>query len=256
MKLRNEGRVCLALLATILVGCGKSQTTQMRSADTTVEAKAALSASRHDSVSMSLSPAPGVGQVGSIPAGSDQGQQPGEWTMAARDFASTRFSPLPDINVSNVAQLKIATTFSTGVLHGHEGQPLVVGSTMYVVTPWPNLLYAIDLTKPGGAVKWMFGPNADQRSVGIACCDIVNRGAAFADGKVIYTTLDAHTIAVDANSGKAVWNTKVGEIATGETMTMAPLVVGNKVFVGNSGAELGVGGGVAPRVVGWGEIVW
>jgi PQQ-dependent dehydrogenase (methanol/ethanol family) len=239
-----------------LLACGKSQTTQNRSADTTAEATAALSAPHKDSVSTSLTPALGVGQVGSIPAGSDQGQQPGEWTMAARDYSSSRFSPLNDINVSNVAQLKIATTFSTGVLHGHEGNPLVVGSTMYVVTPWPNLLYAIDLTKPGGALKWMFGPNADPRSVGIACCDVVNRGATFADGKVIYNTLDAHTIAVDAGTGKAVWNTKVGEIAIGETMTMAPLVVGNKVFVGNSGAELGVRGYLAALDLGSGKILW
>ena len=143
--------------------------------------------------------------VATLPAGSTAAQGSGEWWMPGRDFASSRYSTLNDINVSNVANLKVATTFSTGVLHGHEGQPLVVGSTMYVVTPYPNVLYAIDLTKPGGVLKWMYTPATDSRAVGIACCDIVNRGAVYADGKIIYNTLDAQTVAVDASTGKEVW---------------------------------------------------
>src|SRR5919198_542860 len=106
---------------------------------------------------------------------------------------------------------------------------------MYTVTPFPNNLIAVDLTKPGGALKWTFQPNPDPRAMGIACCDVVNRGASYADGKIIYNTLDAHTVAVDAESGKEVWRTKVGDINVGETTTMAPLVVKNLVIVGNSG---------------------
>jgi PQQ-dependent dehydrogenase (methanol/ethanol family) len=176
--------------------------------------------------------------------------------MPARDYTGSRYSPLTDINVSNVANLKVATTMSTGFTHGHEGQPLVVGSTMYVVTPFPNLLYAIDLTKPGGVLKWTYAPNPDPRSVGIACCDIVNRGAVYADGKIIYNTLDAQTVAVDANTGKQVWKTRVGNIDVGETFTMAPIVVRNKVFVGNSGAELGVRGYLAALDLGSGRVLW
>ena len=194
--------------------------------------------------------------VATLPAGATNGQGDGEWTMPGRDYAVSRYSTLSEINTSNVKNLKVATTFSTGVLHGHEGQPLVVGTTMYVVTPWPNLLYAIDLTKPGGALKWVYAPNPDARAQGIACCDIVNRGAAFADGKVIYNTLDAQTVAVDAESGKEVWRTRVGDINKGETMTGAPLVVKGKVFVGDAGAELGVRGYLAALDLKTGKELW
>ena len=125
--------------------------------------------------------------------------------MPAGDYANTRFSPLDQINNTNVKSLKVITTLSTGIPHGHEGQPLIVNNTMYVVTPFPNNLIAVDLTKPGGALKWVYQPNPNPRAVGIACCDLVNRGASFADGKIVYNTLDAHTVAVDAATGKEVW---------------------------------------------------
>jgi alcohol dehydrogenase (cytochrome c) len=179
-----------------------------------------------------------------------------EWTFPGGDYATSRYSSLDQITAANVAQLRVSSTMSTGVLQGHEGTPLVVNNTMYVVTPYPNMLYAIDLTKPGGAVKWTYAPRPDERAVGIACCDIVNRGAAYANGRIYYNTLDAHTVAVDANSGKEVWKVKVGNIDIGETMTMAPLVIKNKVIVGNSGAELGVRGWVVALDAGNGKEVW
>jgi glucose dehydrogenase len=191
-----------------------------------------------------------------LPAGVTGGQGDGEWTMPGRDLASSRYSPLAEINVANVRNLKVMTTFSTGVLQGHEGQPLVVGNTMYVVTPFPNILYSIDLTKPQGPPNWTFTPNPDARSVGIACCDIVNRGPVYSDGKIIYNTLDAHTVAVDAKSGKELWRSRVGDINIGETMTMAPIVVKNKVIVGNAGAELGVRGYITALDVATGKQVW
>jgi PQQ-dependent dehydrogenase (methanol/ethanol family) len=194
--------------------------------------------------------------VAALPAGSASSQGSGEWWMPGRDFAASRYSALNDINVSNVVNMKVATTFSTGVLHGHEGQPLVVGSTMYVVTPYPNILYAIDLTKPGGALRWMYAPPTDPRAVGIACCDIVNRGAAYADGKIVYNTLDAQTVAVDAATGKEAWRVRVGDVNIGETITMAPLIVKGKVIVGNSGAELGVRGYVVALDLTSGKQLW
>jgi len=180
----------------------------------------------------------------------------GEWRMPAGDFANTRFSPLAQITAANVANLKVVTTLSTGIPHGHEGGPLVVNETMYVVTPFPNNVIAVDLRQPGGALKWLYQPHPDPRAVGIACCDIVNRGAVYADGKIIFNTLDAQTIAVDANSGKELWRTRVGDINTGETITMAPLVVKNKVIVGNSGGELGVRGWILALDVATGKELW
>jgi lanthanide-dependent methanol dehydrogenase len=180
----------------------------------------------------------------------------GQWTMPAGDYGNLRFSPLSQIDTTNVQNLHVVGTISTGIPHGHEGQPLVIGSTLYMVTPYPNNLLAIDLTKPGLPLKWIFQPNPDIRSVGIACCDVVNRGASYADGKIIYNTLDAHTVAVDAQTGKMAWETQVGDIRYGETTTMAPIVVKNTVFVGNSGAELGVRGQLTALDAHTGKILW
>ena len=180
----------------------------------------------------------------------------GQWTMPAGDYGNTRFSTLAQINTSNVQNLHVVSNFATGIPHGHEGGPLVVGSTLYMVTPFPDNLIALDLTQPGFPQKWIFQPNPDISSVGIACCDVVNRGASYVDGKIIYNTLDAHTVAVDANTGKLVWKTQVGDIHYGETTTMAPIVVRDKVFVGNSGGELGVRGQLTALDVKTGKILW
>ncbi len=180
----------------------------------------------------------------------------GDWHLPAGDAANTRFSPLSQIDTTNVAALKVTNTMSTGVNRGHEGQPLVVGDTMYVITPFPNYLHAIDLTDPAAPRRWTYDPQADPRAVGIACCDIVNRGASYADGKIVFATLDAHTIAVDAETGQEVWRTRVGDIAIGETITMAPLIVKDRVIVGNSGGELGVRGFVVGLDLDSGEEMW
>lgn len=180
----------------------------------------------------------------------------GEWTMPAGDYANTRFSPLSQINTGNVKNLHIVGEMADGIPHGHEGGPLVVNNTLYMVTPFPNYLIALDLNKPGFPVKWKFEPNPDQRSVGIACCDVVNRGASYADGKIIYNTLDANTVAVDAKSGQLVWKTKVGDTDLGETITMAPIVVKNVVLVGDSGAELGVRGKLTALDLKSGKVLW
>ncbi|HZP87614.1 MAG TPA: PQQ-dependent dehydrogenase, methanol/ethanol family [Burkholderiales bacterium] len=180
----------------------------------------------------------------------------GEWRSQARDYANTRYSPLDQINASNVNRLRVAWTFSDGALNGHEGSPLVVGDTMYLVTPFPNVAYALDLTKPGAPIKWTYQPNPTPVSIGKACCDTVNRGVAYANGKLIYNLLDDHTVAIDAKTGQEVWRTKMGNVENGETMTMAPFVVGNKVFVGNSGGEMGVQGWIAALDVETGKQLW
>lgn len=177
-----------------------------------------------------------------------------QWVMPAKNYASTRYSGLDQINAENVQDLQVAWTFSTGVVRGHEAAPLVIGETMYVVTPWPNILYALDITD--GSVKWSYEPEPDRAAQGVACCDVVNRGAAYLDGKIFYNTLDNHTVAVDAETGEEIWKAKLGDINRGETMTMAPLVVKDKVLVGNSGGELGVRGWLTALDVETGEIVW
>ena len=105
-----------------------------------------------------------------------------QWVMPGKDYAGTRYSKLNQINTENVKNLKAAWSFSTGVLRGHEGQPLVVGDTMYVHTPFPNIVYALDLTREGAPVKWKYIPQQEEEVVPIACCDTVNRGLAYAGG--------------------------------------------------------------------------
>ena len=243
----------LAVSAAVSVAAGdacRSGSAQQRD---TARARAGVQAK---SQMASLSGNAPAESAAALPAGALSTQGSGEWWMPGRDYSGSRYSTLDDINTSNVANLKVTTTFSTGVLHGHEGQPLVVGSTMYVVTPYPNILYAIDLTKPGGVLRWVYTPPTDSRAVGIACCDIINRGAVYADGKIIYNTLDAQTVAVNASTGKEAWRVRVGDINIGETITGAPLVVKGKVIVGNSGAELGVRGYVIALDLTSGKQVW
>ena len=175
--------------------------------------------------------------------------------MPAKNYASNRFSGLSEINSGNVRNLKVAWTFSTGVLRGHEAAPLVVNNTMYVVTPFPNILYALDLTK-NGAVKWKYEPKPAPFAQGVACCDVVNRGAAYANGRIFFNTLDNQTIAVDSETGQEIWRTKLGDINKGETMTMAPIVAKNKVYVGNSGGEMGVRGWLTALDANTGAIAW
>jgi lanthanide-dependent methanol dehydrogenase len=168
-----------------------------------------------------------------------------QWVMPAHDYASSRYSELDQITAANAGGLKASWTFSTGVLRGHEGQPLVVDNTMYIVTPYPNVAYALDLTQPGFPLKWKYRPENDQRAIGAACCDVVNRGASLGDGKLVYNLLDGHTVAVDITNGKQVWRTKMADLDRGETITMAPIIVKDLVIVGSSGGEMGVRGWLA-----------
>jgi PQQ-dependent dehydrogenase (methanol/ethanol family) len=178
-----------------------------------------------------------------------------EWPMASKDYSAMRYSRLDQVTAENVKNLRVAWTFSTGVNRGQEAAPIVVGSTMYVVTPFPNYLYALDLAD-SGRMKWKYEPHPAPASRGKACCDYVSRGSAFSDGKVFINTLDCHTIAVDAETGREVWKKKLGDIELGETMTMAPFVVGGKVIVGNSGSQLGVRGWIVALDANTGEIAW
>src|SRR3954451_3189523 len=177
-----------------------------------------------------------------------------QWIMPAKNYARTRFSGLNQINAGNAGQLRVAWAFSLGSTHGQEAAPIIVNGTMYVVGPYPNELFALDATT--GDLKWKYTPNTDPSSQGEACCDVVNRGEAYDSGKIFFNTLDNHTVAVDAKTGKEVWAVKLGEISRGETITMAPIVVKGKVLVGNSGGEMGVRGWLTALDAKTGRITW
>jgi alcohol dehydrogenase (cytochrome c) len=191
-----------------------------------------------------------VGAPAFVPA------EDGQWSSPAKNFASTRYSGLDEINAGNVGRLQVAFSFATGVNRGQESAPLVVGSTMYVLTPYPNILYALDLSRPGAPLKWQYNPKVDASAQGVACCDVVNRGPTYDSGKLFFTTLDANVVAVDAATGAQVWKVKLGDINRGETMTMAPLVARGKVYVGISGGEYGVRGWLQALEENTGRTVW
>ena len=228
--------VCLLVAALALGGAAAQDAAPQSEDDTDVAAR--IEAAAENDISL----------IGPVPEG--------DWTLPAGDYANTRYSPLDQIDTENVGNLTIHTTMNTGIPHGHEGNPLVVNDTMYVVTPYPNYLFALDLANPGGPKKFSYAPHPDPRAVGIACCDIVNRGMSYADGKIFYALLDTTVVAVDAETGEEVWRNVIGDIRKGETITMAVLAAGDKVLVGNSGGELGVRGFLAALDQETGEIVW
>jgi len=169
------------------------------------------------------------------------------WVMQTKDYGSTHYSELYDINITNVKNLKPAWSFSTGVLNGHEGGPLVVDGIMYVHTPYPNNVFAIDLNNPD-KILWEFKPKQNPAARAVACCDVVNRGLAYApQGKdypatIFLNQLDGHIVALNAKTGDVLWKMENSDIAMGSTLTVAPFVAEDKVIVGTSGAELGVRG--------------
>jgi lanthanide-dependent methanol dehydrogenase len=197
-----------------------------------------------------------VALLGCVPAAVAASAQGGDWTMPAKDYAATRYSELRGITAENARQLRPVWSFSTGVLGGHEGQPLVVGHTMYVVTPYPNVLYAFDLTADGYPLKWKYRPAVDPKAIGTACCDVINRGAFYADGKIVYNLLDGQTVAVSAATGKELWKTRIADLAQGETTPVAPMVVKHRVIVGAAGGEFGIHGSLKGLDLETGRIVW
>ena len=187
----------------------------------------------------------------------------GQWPMPGKNHALTRYSGLDQITANNAKQLTPAWQFSLGVNRGQEAAPIVVGTTMYVVTAYPNILYALELLDPAKdpsksrfRLKWKYEPKPAAAAQGVACCDYVNRGCVYDNGKIFYNTLDCHSLCIDAATGKELWKTKVGDINKGETMTMAPLVVKGKVLVGNSGGEFGVRGWLKALDVNNGNVLW
>jgi lanthanide-dependent methanol dehydrogenase len=186
---------------------------------------------------------------------SKMAQNPKDWVMPTGDYANTRYSKLNQINASNVGKLQVAWTFSTGVLRGHEGGPLIIGNIMYVHTPFPNKVYALDLSQENKIV-WVYEPKQNPDVIPVMCCDTVNRGVAYADGKIFLHQADTTLVALDAKTGKVEWTAKNGDPSKGESGTSAPMVFKDKVIVGISGGEFGVRGSVTAYNMKDGKRVW
>ena len=206
---------------------------------------------------LSISLALAATAAGSVLANEDLATlsaNPNNWAMQAGNFANHRYSPLQQINAGNVNKLQVAWMFSTGVLRGHEGSPLVVGDTMYLVTPFPNNVFALDLGTQ--KIKWKYAPKQDPAVIPQMCCDTVNRGLAYAEGKIFLQQADSMLVALDASNGKVKWSVKNGDPKVGAVNTNAPHVFKDKVITGISGGEWGVRGYISAYDINTGKLVW
>jgi PQQ-dependent dehydrogenase (methanol/ethanol family) len=176
------------------------------------------------------------------------------WAMQAGDMANHRYSRLSQVNKGNVDKLRVAWTFSTGVLRGHEGSPLVVDGVMFLHSPFPNKVFAIDLDTQ--KILWKYEPKQDSAVIPQMCCDTVNRGVAYAENKVILQQADSTLVALNAKSGKVEWSVKNGDPKLGAVNTNAPHIFKDKVITGISGGEWGVRGFIAAYNLSDGKLAW
>ncbi len=181
-------------------------------------------------------------------------KNPNNWAMWGGTYDGARYSQLSQINRDNVRRLQVAWTFSTGVLRGHEGGPLVIGDTMYVHTPFPNKVFSINLADQ--TINWSYVPKQDPDTIPVMCCDTVYRGLAYADGRIFLQQADTTLVALDANTGKVLWKSVNGDPKKGETNTNSPIVIKDKVYTGISGGEFGVRGFLAAYNVADGKLAW
>lgn len=181
-------------------------------------------------------------------------KNPQNWAMQAGSMANQRYSELKQINKDNAKNLQVAWTFSTGVLRGHEGGPLVIGDTMYVHSPFPNQVYALNLEDQ--SIRWKYEPKQDPAVIAVMCCDTVSRGVAYSDGKVFLQQADTTLVALDAKTGKELWKVVTGNPKAGETATNTPHVFKDKVITGISGGEFGVRGRITAYDMNTGKQVW
>jgi PQQ-dependent dehydrogenase (methanol/ethanol family) len=180
---------------------------------------------------------------------------PNNWASQSGNYNANRYSKLDQINSSNVGNMKVAWTFSTGVLRGHEGSPLVIGDVMYVHTPFPNIVFALDLNDENKII-WKYEPKQDPSVIAVMCCDTVNRGLSYAEGKILLQQADTSIVALDAKNGKEIWKATNGDPKIGETSTNTFMVVRDKVIAAISGAEFGVRGHATAYDLNTGKRVW
>ena len=189
---------------------------------------------------------------------------PNQWGAPAGNLNQTRYSSLKDINTGNVKSLSMIWAQSSGTLRGHEGQPLVIENVagkpmMFIESGWPNILQGLDLSDPDHPMQvWNYTKTSgrDESAVPRACCDTVNRGMSYADGKLVFGTLDGYVIALDAATGKELWVVKHAHPDHGETITPAPIIANDKVIIGFGGDEFAARGRVTAYNLADGKKVW
>jgi len=178
-----------------------------------------------------------------------------QWVSPRKDYTNQAYSRLSQINKHNIKDLHLAWTFSTGVTRGHEGSPLVVGNIMYIHTPFPNNVYALDLNN-NQKIIWSYFPKQDSSVQSILCCDNVNRGLGYGDHKILLQQNNGQLVALDAKTGVKVWDVKVNDPKTGATNTNAPHIFKDKVLTGCSGGEFGIRCFIAAYNIHDGALAW
>jgi len=180
---------------------------------------------------------------------------PNGWAVAGHDYGNTRFSPLKQITSENVGKLQLAYSLSLASLRSNESSPVVIGDTLYVTTSWgPKYVYAINAAT--GAQKWNYQPDIPDDVLQYACCDVNNRGVAYADGKIFIGRLDGKLTALDAATGKELWTSTVVDYKQGSVITSPPLVVRDKIITGFGGGEYGVRGALLAFDLNNGKLLW
>ena len=180
---------------------------------------------------------------------------PNHWAIPTGDYKNQRYSNLNQINSNNVHQLQVAWTFSTGTLHGLHGAPLVIDNIMYITTPYPSKIYALDLNN-NGKILWKHTSPQHHEITRALCCGYSNRGVAYLDGKIFLHQADTTLIALDARTGDQIWTTVTGDIFNGESNTASILPIKDRIIVGISGGELGVRGYISAYHKDTGELIW
>ncbi len=183
----------------------------------------------------------------------DADKEPGNWLTHGRTYDEQRFSPLKQINNKNANQLGLAWYYDLDTNRGQEATPLIIDGTMYFTTAWSKVV-AVDAAT--GKLLWTYDPKVPGEWAINACCDVVNRGVAAWGGRLFLGTLDGRLIALDAATGKPVWEKLTIDRDKRYTITGAPRVIKGKVIIGNGGAEMGVRGYVSAYDANTGEMAW
>jgi quinohemoprotein ethanol dehydrogenase len=176
-----------------------------------------------------------------------------DWLSYGRDYYEQRFSPLNQINDKNVAQLSLAWQMDTATDRGLEATPLVIDGVMYTTGSW-SVTYAVDAKT--GRQLWKYDPEVHRKYDNLACCDVVNRGAAFYKDKIYVGVLDGRLVALDSKTGKPAWSAVTVDQTQPFTITGAPRIANGKVIIGNGGAEYGVRGYVSAYDAETGKLAW
>jgi len=180
--------------------------------------------------------------------------RPQNWAAQAGNYQNWRHSELRQITADNVSRLTLAWSFPMPVRGGYEGAPLIIGDTLYLHSPYPNRVIAIDLADHG--VRWRYQPGQDSATLAVLCCGKVNRGLAYGNGLILLQQTDTTLVALDARTGKPRWQVVNGDVGLGETATGAPHVFDHYVLTGIAGGEYGVRGHITAYDLDTGRRVW